>query len=180
MIKTSITIIIFGVIFWNLRKINIKKRKTFFFWIAFILLQMMVFSDHISPFKWGELKVTSLACTCPNLEINAGEIYLRTITPDSLKSEKINYSEIYLTDDSFGKFKNHNKAASIFDPSVITGKVVGKRQMDGEKTWNLVFQVETWREIDILKDLLIKVIFIFECLVFLILFSKNISENKIN
>ena len=152
MITSTITIIIFGIIFWNLRKINIKKRKTFFFWIAFILLQMMVFSDHISPFKWGELKVTGLDCTCPDLEINAGEIYLRTITPDSLKSEKINYSEIYLSEKSSATFPNESETSSIFDPSVITGKVVGKRQIDGEKTWNLVFQVETWREIDILKE----------------------------
>lgn len=63
-----------------------------------LLGQIIYFRDYISPFHWGQLKVSGLACTCPDETVVGGRLYLRSITPDSLKQYELDYSEIYVTE----------------------------------------------------------------------------------
>ncbi|MBT0572037.1 hypothetical protein OKE80_07780 [Riemerella anatipestifer] len=149
------------------------KRNLYSIITLIFLFQLFIFSDNLMPFSWGKLKVEGLACTCPDLTVKTGKIYLRTITPDSLKRFNIDYSEIYLTENSFKKFPKNFNPSYIFDPNFIEGKVVGKRNIEGEKHWNLVFDVSNWQILNPLKDILIKFSFFLQIIIFIIYYLKN-------
>lgn len=120
-----------------------------------LLGQLIYFSDYISPIHWGNIKVSGLACTCPDETVIAGQLYLRSITPDSLKQYEMDYSEIYVTE----------RPTTKIDPMgvdfyIIEGKIIGKdRVYEGSKSWNPKFRVDKWREVDIIKDWGIKALF---------------------
>ena len=118
----------------------------------FLLGQLFLFRDYIFPIQWGQLKVSGLACTCPDEIIINGGLYLRTITPDSLKKYNLNYSEIYVD------FKPHTHIDAMgADFYIIKGKIIGKDRVSSNDPWNPKFKVEEWRAIDSLTDWGIKI-----------------------
>lgn len=146
---------------------------------AVLLSQLFYFSEILLPFSWGKMKVQGLACTCPDLKVLTGTLYLRSITPAHLSEFDINYSEIYITESSSSKFPPGLIVGSIFDPSIIKGKVVGKRQIEGEETWNLIIEVEEWRSLSSLKYNLVQMVFYIETLAFIfLLFRQKIKKNS--
>ena len=138
-----------------------------------LLGQLIFFSDYIFPIQWGQLKVSGLACTCPDETVVSGRLYLRTITPDSLKKYDLDYSEIYVTE----------KPYTDIDPMgvdlyMIKGQVIGKdRVYEGAKKWNLKFKVDKWREVNILYDWGVKGLFFGQLIVWLILLRQSRIKN---
>jgi hypothetical protein len=131
-------------------------------WIGglIILSQIFIFRDNLFPFQWGQIKVSGLACTCPDETVINGKLYLRSITPDSLKKYNIDYSEIYVT----------QKPSTKVDPMgtdqyMIKGKVVGIQRVSDQDPWNLKIEVDQWREIDLITDWGVKGIFFLELLI---------------
>lgn len=125
--------------------------------ICFVVvgLQLFIFSDYISIFSWGEIKVKGLACTCPDEKVLSGVIYLKSITPDSLKKYNIDYSEIYVTE-------KPSIGADYMgvDEYFIKGKVIGKKRVyKGSYYWNLFFKVESWRKVDPITSILVNLLF---------------------
>lgn len=122
---------------------------------------MIVFRDYILPFRWGDLKVTGLACTCPDERIVSGELYLRFITPDSLRNFEIDYSEVFVTE------APHTRIDPMgVDYYIIEGSVIGKRRIYENDPWNLVVKVDNWKEVDLRKDWGIKILLLVELVVF--------------
>ena len=126
-----------------------------------ILFQIIYFKDYLSPFQWEQIKVTGLACTCPDEEVVNGQSYLRSIAPDSLKKYKIDYSEIYVTE----------RPATTSDPMgvdeyIIKGKVIGIKRVSEYDPWNLNFHVDSWREVNIIQDIIIKILLFIELVIF--------------
>lgn len=129
---------------------------------------MAVFWEHLGPIYWGQLKVSGLACTCPDESVVNGRMYLRFITPDSLKKYDLDYSEIYVT----------QKPSTDFDPMgvdeyLIEGKVIGKERVSETDPWNPVVEVNQWREINLLKDWLVKALFFLQIAIYGIIIKIN-------
>jgi hypothetical protein len=127
----------------------------------FLLIQVFYFSDYLLPFYWGQIKVSGLACTCPDETVVNGRFYLRSITPDSLKKYDIDYSEIYVT----------QKPATTLDAMgsdeyIIKGRVIGIGRVSEQDPWNVKLEVSSWREVDFLKDILVKAVFVIELFLF--------------
>lgn len=137
-----------------------------------LLIQVILFRDYISPFYWGQIKVSGLACTCPDETVVNGQFYLRSITPDSLKIYDLDYSEIYVTE----------KPYTTIDPMgidlyIIKGKVIGKDRVSEGDPWNPIFRVDEWREVDILKDWGFKGLFFGQFIILIILLlQKNRND----
>jgi hypothetical protein len=134
--------------------------------------QLILFRNYISPIQWGQLKVSGLNCTCPDESVICGQLYLRTITPDSLKKYNLDYSEIYVTErpttnvDVMGCFTY-----------MIEGHVIGKDRVGKGDTWNLKFKLDKWREVDFLKEWGVKGLFFGQLILWLFLVRK--SRNRI-
>jgi hypothetical protein len=142
---------------------------------GFVLIsQLIIFSDYISPFHWGHLKVSGLACTCPDVSIVGGNLYLRTITPDSLKKYTLDYSEIYVTERPYTK--NDPQGVDLY---IIEGKVIGKDRVSEGDPWNLKFRVDKWREVNILNSWGVKVFFFVQVLIWLILVRQSRIKNTL-
>ena len=130
--------------------------------------QLIIFRDYISPFQWGQIKFSGLACTCPDGTVDKGRIYLKIITPDSLKKYHLDYSEIYLTEKPFTDIDPMG-----VDQYIITGQIIGKDRVSEEDHWNPKMKVDKWRKVDFLKNLGVKGLFGFELLIFVIIIIKN-------
>lgn len=153
---------------WIDGKINkvLKNKKNLFFFIGgfLLLIQLFYFRDYLLPMQWGQVKVSGLACTCPDETVVSGRFYLRTITPDSLKKYDLDYSEIYVTE----------KPYTDIDPMgvdlyLIKGQVIGKKRVSEGDPWNPVVQITSWRELDILKDYAVKGLFFLQLFIFAII-----------
>lgn len=132
------------------------------------LCQIIFFWDYIGPIHWGQIKVSGLACTCPDESVVNGEIYLRSITPDSLKKYNLDYSEIYVTD----------RPSSNLDPMgldlyIIKGNVIGKERVSQNSPWNPKIEIDEWHEVDIIKDYGIKFLFFLQLLIFGLIVRKS-------
>ncbi len=152
------------------------KRKIILATFAFLLLtQIVVFRAYLSPFLWGEIKVDGLACTCPDEKVISGNLYLRTVTPDSLKKYNLDYSEIYVTE---RPYTQHDVMG--IDGYIISGRVIGKKRVSEFDPWNPLVRVDKWREVDILNNLVIKTFFSLQVFIFLILVWrwKNVFSNR--
>lgn len=141
--------------------------------IAGVILsaQVFYFSDYLFPIQWGQIKVSGLACTCPDEKVVNGSLYLRSITPDSLTKFDLNYSELYVTE----------RLSSTLDPMgtdlyMIKGQIIGKRRVDKTNPWHPVVNVTNWREIDLLKDWTVKAFFGLQLLVLLVVTSKAVLK----
>ncbi|RXK62617.1 hypothetical protein ESA94_06360 [Lacibacter luteus] len=148
-----------------------KQKKILIVGGLLLLGQLIIFSDYISPFHWGHLKVSGLACTCPDETVEGGQLYLKNITPDSLKKYNLDYSEIYVTE----------RPSTNIDPMgvdlyIIEGRVIGKDRVSEGDPWNPKFRVDKWREVDILKDWRIKGLFFLQLVIWLILL--RLAKNK--
>ena len=135
-------------------------------------MQLIYFSDNISPIHWGQLKVSGLACTCPDEKVVSGQLYLRSITPDSLKKYDLDYSEIYVSE----------RPSTDFDPMgvdlyIIEGQVIGKDRVSEGDPWNPKFKIIKWREVDILKDWGIKGLFFGQLFIWLIMIRQTRNKN---
>ena len=152
--------------------------------LLLLLLQLIVFSDYLTIFKWDEIKVKGMACTCPDLKVKSGIFYLKSITPEKFKAKNIDYSEVYVTEKSMSKLPKTEDSSAIFDDSFVKAKVVDLRQIDGEPTWNLVLEVSEWRIVDSFKDFIIKNLFYIQlialCLILWFKYSKyrKLKNNK--
>lgn len=147
-----------------------RKQKILIIGALIILGQIYIFSDYISPFHWGQIKVSGLACTCPDETVVNGRLYLRSITPDSLKKYNLDYSEIYVTE----------RPSTDFDPMgvdlyMIKGHVIGKERVSEYDPWNPKVKIESWREIDFIADRGVKLFIIIQLLVFGVWLSKRKS-----
>lgn len=136
-----------------------------------LLSQLIYFADHISPFHWGQIKVSGLSCTCPDETVVGDHLYLKSITPDSLKKYDLDFSEIYVSE----------KPSTDIDPMgvdlyIIEGRVIGKDRVSEGDPWNPKLIVDKWREVDILKDRSIKGLFLGQLIFWLILIRK--TRNK--
>ena len=147
-----------------------RRKKTLLVGGLLLIIQLFVFRDHIFPIQWGQLKVSGLACTCPDETVVNGRLYLRTITPDSLKKFDLDYSEIYVTDKPYTDIDP--MGADLY---MIEGQVIGKDRVSEGDPWNPKFRVDKWREIDILKDWAVKGLFFTQLLIFglVLSFTKN-------
>ncbi len=134
--------------------------------------QLMVFRDYIFPIQWGQLKVSGLACTCPDETVVNGQLYLRTITPDSLKKYNLDYSEIYVTERPYT-----NIDPMGVDLYMIQGQVIGKDRVSEGDPWNPKFRVDKWREVNILVDWGVKVLFFGQLIIWLIVLRQTRNKN---
>ena len=147
-----------------------KKSKILLITCSIILLQLLFFHDYIFPIQWGQIKVSGLSCTCPDETVVNGQIYLRAITPDSLKQYNLDYSEIYVTE----------KPSTFNDPMgadlyFIKGSVIGKDRVSENDSWNPIFKVDKWREVDIFKDYLIKLLLFVE-LIIIVVYCRKLNK----
>nr|WP_321411216.1 hypothetical protein [uncultured Carboxylicivirga sp.] len=129
--------------------------------------QIFVFRDYISPIQWDQIKVSGQACTCPDEKVVNGQLYLRTITPDSLKQYNLDYSEIYVTE----------KPNTEIDPMgvdlyIIKGALIGKERVSDGDLWNPKFRIDEWKEVDLLKDFGVKILVFVQLIVFIIIYGK--------
>lgn len=128
-----------------------KKKQWIYIVFGFIILtEIIYFNDYLIPIQWGQLKVSGQACTCPDNKVVNGSLYLRSITPDSLKQYDIDYSEIYVTSEP-----NNYYNQEIY---LIKGKVIGKERVSKTDPWNLVLEVDTWRYLPMGNVLLTKLL----------------------
>lgn len=132
-----------------------------------LITQIIIFSDYISPIHWGQIKVSGLACTCPDESVDNGRLYIRSITPDSLKKYDLDYSEIYVS----------NRPYTDLDPMgvdqyMIKGRVIGKDRVWEGDPWNPKIEIESWRPLNWFKNILIKGLFFIQIIIFIILIIK--------
>lgn len=140
---------------------------------GFVLFgQIVLFSDYISPFYWGQIKVSGLACTCPDESVLGGQLYLKTITPDSLKKYDLDYSEIYVTERPYTKFDPQG-----VDDYIIEGQVIGKERVSEGDPWNPKIRVDKWREVEILKSLGVKGLFFSQLIIWLVFWRRAGKKN---
>lgn len=133
--------------------------------------QLILFRDYISPLHWGQIKVSGLACTCPDESVVGGQLYLRTITPDSLKKYDLDYSEIYVSGRPYTEIDPMG-----VDLYIIEGVVIGKDRVCEADPWNPKFRVDKWREVDIFKEWEVKGIFFLQLIIWLILIRYTIYK----
>jgi hypothetical protein len=126
-----------------------------------LLGQLFFFHDNIFPIQWGQLKVSGLACTCPDEKVVNGRLFLKNITPDSLKKYGLDYSEIYVTDRPYT-----DKDPMGVDIYIIKGQVIGKNRVSEGDPWNPIVRVDKWKKVDILKDLVVKGLFFGQLIIF--------------
>lgn len=132
---------------------NKDNKKIYLFFSVISILEILFFKDYISPIQWGQLKVNGQSCTCPDEKVVNSSLYLRFITPDSLKQYHIDYSEIYVTE----------KPTHYHDPMgdgtyIIIGEVIGKERVSKADPWNLVVNVKSWRPVAIGYNFLAKLL----------------------
>ena len=147
-----------------------KNRKILLIGGIILIIQLIIFSDYISPIQWGSLKVSGQACTCPDESVVSGQLYLKSITPDSLKKYDLDCSEIYLTKSLSSNYDRMGGALYI-----IQGQVIGKDRVSEYDPWNPRVKVENWREVNLLVDWGVKALFLIELLVFWLLLKKRKS-----
>lgn len=152
-----------------------KRKKIFIIGGLILLGQLIVFSDYISPIHWGKLKVSGLACTCPDETVVNGQLYLRTITPDSLKKFDLDYSEIYVTERPYS-----GSDWQGVDLYIIEGEVIGKDRVSEGDPWNPKFRVDKWRGINILNDWGVKLLFLGQLIIWSILLFRSVNKNNAN
>jgi hypothetical protein len=151
-----------------------KQRKILIIGGLVIISQILIFRDYISPFHWGQIKVSGLACTCPDETVVNGQLYLKSITPDSLKKYDLDYSEIYVTE----------RPSTDFDPMgvdlyIIKGQVIGKERVSECDAWNPKVKIENWREVNLPADWGVKILIVIELLVFVLLLKKEKAPNNV-
>lgn len=136
--------------------------------VLMLVGQLIVFRDYISPVQWGQIKVSGLACTCPDEFVVNGQWYLKALTPDSLVTYDLDYSEIYVTE----------RPSTELDPMgadcyIITGQVIGKERIDQSSSWNPVVKVNSWREVNLLKDWTTKIFFSGQIVALILIWSRR-------
>jgi len=155
-----------------------KKNKFLTFFGLIILTQFIYFHDSLSPFYWGHIKVSGLACTCPDEKVLNGHSYLRYITPDSLKKYDLDYSEIYVTERPYSSYDPMG-----VDSYIIEGEIIGKDRVYKGDRWNPKFKVSKWREDFILLDWIIRFLIFCQLLLWLIVYvvikNKNSVQHKL-
>jgi len=126
--------------------------------LLIIVSQVIIFWDYIPFIQWGQIKVSGLACTCPDESVLGGELYLRYITPDSLKKYNLDYSEIYVTERPY--------AAPDWmgtDEYLIKGEVIGKKRVCTESLrWNPLIKVNSWRPISYFEEIFLMLVLVIE------------------
>jgi len=145
-----------------------KQQKTLIISGLILVSQIFIFRDYILPFNWGQIKVSGLACTCPDETVVNGHLYLKSITPDSLKKYDLDYSEIYVTE----------RPVTNFDPMgvdlyIIKGTVIGKERVSKFDRWNPKVKIEYWKEVSFVTALCIKILLLIELLIFGLLIMKR-------
>lgn len=129
--------------------------------IIILLTQIIIFRDYIPFFQWGQIKVTGLACTCPDESVLGGRLYLRYITPDSLKEFNLDYSEVYVTEKPFVEPDWMGT-----DKYIIKGEIVGKRRISKGDPWNPIVKVNEWKHLNYFGDFLLLFFLAIELMVF--------------
>lgn len=147
-----------------------RKTKWILAWCIFLILQVILLNDYTSLFQWGKINIKGMECTCPDASVPAGELYLKSITPDCLKKYDLDYSEIYLT----------QRPCTDLDPMgvdhyIIKGKVIGKDRVSELDPWNPKVKVESWHEVDIIIEWLVKGAFLVQLIIIMVimLFSRH-------
>ena len=138
-----------------------------------LAIQLFMFSDYISIFSWGQIKVKGLACTCPDEKVISGIQYLKSITPDSLKLYEMDYSEIFVSE---------RPSAGIdymgVNEYIIKGEVIGKKRVSNYDPWNPYVKVTNWRETISLKWLGVHFMFLIQLTIYPILVLRSYKSNK--
>lgn len=150
-----------------------KQKKILFVGGLFLLVQLFFFSDYLSPIHWGQLKVSGLACTCPDEKVVNGQLYLRSITPDSLKKYDLDYSQIYVTEKPYTDIDP--MGADLY---IIKGQVIGKDRVSEGDSWHPKVRVDKWREVDILKDWAVKILFFGQLIILIIVLRQSRNKNN--
>lgn len=151
----------------------IRRKKIFLIGGLLLIIQLFVFRDYIFPMQWGQIKISGLACTCPDETVVNGRLYLRSITPDSLKKYDLDYSEIYVSKRPFTDIDPMG-----VDLYMIEGQVIGKERVSEGDPWNPKVRVDKWREVDIIKDWAVKGLFFGQLLIFFLVLT--LTKNKIS
>jgi hypothetical protein len=149
-----------------------KKSKTRLIGSLIVVAQLFIFRDFIFPIQWGQIKVSASGCTCPDEDIINGSLYVRFITPDSLKKYDLNYSAIYTT----GEWPHSSIDPQGVDLYMVEGEVIGKRRDAEDESWYPVVRIDKWHQVDWLLDAFIKILFLAQ-LIFLYVRYKKCRRN---
>ncbi len=152
------------------------RRKKIILAGGFILLaQLICFRDYIIPVQWGQIKISGMACTCPDETVTNGQWYLWSITPDSLKKYDLDYSEIYVSE---RPFTDDDPMGT--DLYIIKGRVVGKERVSEVDSWNPKVKIESWHKVNIIYEWLIKGLFFLQLIVLgaMLLYTKKFSYRR--
>lgn len=139
-----------------------------------LLAQLILFRAYLSPFHWGHIKVTGLACTCPDEEVLGGQLYLKNITPDSLKKYNLDYSEIYVTNKPYNPFFDPMGVDQYF----IKGQVIGKDRVSEGYPWNPRVRVDMWKVVNPFIDWGIKGLYFGQLIILIILLRRERKKTK--
>lgn len=144
--------------------------------VAFLLIllfQFVLVGDYLAPLLWGRLEVSGLSCTCPDETVVRGHLYLRMITPDSLKQYDLSYSEIFVTE------------RPVESPDwtggwnyVIWGEVIGKARVSEGSSWHPVFRVDKWYQLNPILAVLSKVILVVEIIMIIMFLIATFKTNN--
>ena len=146
--------------FFKNHKIRRQAKICLYCMTFFLLAQLFIFRDYLSPFLWGKLRVENVWWTGADASVDAGRMYLRYITPDSLKSKDMYYPEVYLEDQP-----NSNFSQSIcFDSYIIKGKVIGQKMGAGRPS--PVLLIESFQVLPEITVWGLKATFIIELIIF--------------
>ncbi len=144
-----------------------KKRKLIVIFVSLCILEIGYFGDNLFPVYWGKVKVTGLSCTCPDETVVNGRLYLRWITPDSLKKYNLDYSEIFVTERPM--LPPDHMGADFY---IIKGYIIGKERVSKEDPWHPIFKVESWDNLNPIIDYFVKFIFFLQLILMSVFYRR--------
>lgn len=148
-----------------------KKSKTIIIGSLILLVQLCIFRDFLFPIQWGQVKVSVSGCTCPDEDVINGSLYLRFITPDSLKKYDLHYAAIYTR----GEFPHTSYDPLGVDLYMVEGEVIEKRSVAEGESWYPVFRIDKWHKVDWFLDAFVKILFLAQ-LIFLYVRYKKLKN----
>ena len=106
-----------------------------------ILAQILLFRNYL-PFLSQRIVIKGISCTCPDAEVIDGRMYLKSITPDSLKKYDLDYSEIY-----FEEGISTSSDPMGVSQYLISGKVIGKESIsEGDDHYYPLFKIKHYQD----------------------------------
>ncbi len=138
------------------------KRLFLMLFPAFLIVQLYSFPGVLGLYFGQEIQANGLVCTCPDMAVISGEKVLKSCTPDSLKNQQLDYSEIWLTEQI--STPNDLMGGKQY---FLKGEVVGKQRVSAYDAWNPIVRVDALRVSEPVFDYVFRLFFLLELVVFL-------------